>query len=166
MILGTESTGKTTLCQRLAAHYRTNYIEEAGRLVVQDSNTTTSHDLEIIAETHARMINEQISEAQKLLFIDTDMHITMSYSQFLFNKPLNVENWISKANRADLYLFLDKDAPYIQDGGRLHKTERDALHQSHLDLLNSRNIKYHLIDGCWDVRFEKAKALIHKAFFS
>ena len=165
VILGTESTGKTTLCQRLAAHFETSYVEEAGRSLVQDSKKTSINDLERIVTAHAAMIEEQVAGAQKLLFIDTDMHITMSYSYFLFNKPLQVPEWVRKANLADLYLFLDKDAPYVQDGGRLEKKERDALHHSHLSLLDSRNIKYSIIDGNWDERFEKAKRHIIKAFF-
>ncbi len=165
VVLGTESTGKTTLCQRLAAHYKTGYVEEAGRLVVQDSKRTSSSDLERIVAAHAAMIDERVPGAQKLLFIDTDMHITMSYSNFLFNKPLEIPEWVREANRADLYLFLDKDAPYIQDGGRLERKERDELHHSHLGLLDSHNIEYNIINGNWHERFEKAKALIDNLLF-
>lgn len=165
VVLGTESTGKTTLCQRLAAHYKTSYVEEAGRLVIEDSRLTSYHDLETTARVHAEMIVEQLSKANKLLFIDTDIHITMSYSNFLFNKPLEIPEWVREANRADLYLFLDKDAPYIQDGGRLERKERDELHHSHLALLDSHNIEYNTINGNWDERFEEAKALIDNLLF-
>src|SRR5690606_22640971 len=94
VILGTESTGKTTLCQRLAAHYNTGYVEEAGRLVIKDSRNTSYHDLEITAKTHAEMIIGQERKANKLLFIDTDIHITMSYCRYLFKTDLQVADWI------------------------------------------------------------------------
>ncbi|MES2764624.1 MAG: AAA family ATPase [Bacteroidota bacterium] len=155
-ILGTESTGKTTLTQKLAQHFKTEFVPEMAREIIEKTEECTLQHLYQIAILHAETINSKIESANKLLFIDTDVNITRSYSRFLFNEELIVEDWIEKANHCDLYLFLEKDSPFVQDGTRLDKSDRDLLQQSHLTELKQRNIKYQLINGGWEEKFSKA----------
>ena len=112
-----------------------------------------------------KQINESIKTANKLLFVDTDVNITHSYGKFLFNIELDIADWIEKANKFDLYLFLDKDAQHIQDGTRLNKTQRDSLNDSHKKELENRNIPYELISGNWNERFNKSIEIINRMFF-
>ncbi|HYV94421.1 MAG TPA: AAA family ATPase [Chitinophagales bacterium] len=155
-LYGTESTGKTTLTNRLAQYFNTVGVEEKAREVIEATRDCTEKDLIQIAELHANAILEKIKTANKLLFVDTDINITCSYSRFLFNKELKVPQWIEEANRFDLYLFLENDSPYIQDGTRLKKHERDLLNESHKKLLMEKGLSYITIDGDWETRFRKA----------
>jgi HTH-type transcriptional repressor of NAD biosynthesis genes len=115
-IVGTESTGKSTLAKRLAEHYKTIYVPEMAREIIEETENCTYDDLLKIAQLHTQKISESILAANKLLIVDTDLNITRSYSQFLFNKGLNVDPWIEEVNQFDLYLFLEPDCEYIQDG--------------------------------------------------
>lgn len=153
VLLGTESTGKTTLTQQLATYFDTNFVSEAGRDIVDNSYECSPNHLLLIAQTHARAIKQALPLANKILFIDTDIHITNSYSQFLFGKPLDVSPDIYDINCADLYLFLDNDAPFVQDGTRLDEPERNRLHDSHLAVLQACDIPLVWISGDWDERF-------------
>ncbi|HEY9195452.1 MAG TPA: AAA family ATPase [Mucilaginibacter sp.] len=154
-LYGTESTGKTTFAQKLAAHFNTVFVPEMARDILEHTDQCTEQDLQAIAGLHAQAINEQLKQANKLLFVDSDLNITRSYSRFLFNKKLEVPRWIEEANRSDLYLYLDADAPYVQDGTRLTEAERNKLDESHADELNNQGISFILIQGNnWDTRFD------------
>ncbi|WP_184544572.1 AAA family ATPase [Mucilaginibacter sp. FT3.2] len=156
-VLGTESTGKTTMVKRLAHHFHTLNVPEMGHDILERTNDCTEDDLLQIAQLHARTINEKLKEANKILFVDTDLNTTRSYSHFLFDKDLLVPEWVETANHFDLYIYLNVDAPYVQNGTRLSKEDRNRLDESHKQELASHGIHYVLIEGDdWDERFEKA----------
>ncbi|NME68599.1 AAA family ATPase [Flammeovirga aprica] len=163
-ILGTESTGKSTLTKKLAEVFKSEYVSEAGRDIVENSNTCNAHDLMDIAQTHANLILQKSKKLDRILFIDTDINITKSYSKFLFNQELYVEEWIEEANKCDLYIYLDNDAPFIQDGTRLSEPDRNTLDGFHKTQLKRAGIDYHLIQGDWNERFEKVYQLIVERF--
>jgi len=161
-ILGTESTGKSTLTKNLANFFNADYVSEVGREIVENTNTCRQEDLLKIAETHASKILLKEKALNKMLIIDTDINITKSYSKFLFNQELEVENWIDYANKCDFYLYLDNDAPFIQDGTRLSESDRNKLDRFHKKQLNKAGIDYSTINGNWEQRFEKSLQVIFK----
>ena len=165
-LYGTESTGKSTLTEKLANYYKTNFVPEMAREIIETTEEVEEKHLYQIAEVHARKINESIKTSNKLLFVDTDVNITRSYGRFLFNEELIIEDWIESANKFDLYLFLDKNAPYIQDGTRLNKIKRDQLNNFHKKELENRNIPYELVTGNWNERFNKSIEIINSMFFN
>jgi len=83
VILGTESTGKSTLTQRLAAHYTATSVSEAGRDIVPDSKAFEFEDLHLIAQEHAKRIEEAVLDKSPLVIIDTDIHPNPMRSLFL-----------------------------------------------------------------------------------
>lgn len=155
-IVGTESTGKSMLTKKLATHYNTEMVSETGRDIVDNSNQCSENDLKNIAIQHSKNIIEKEKQASGILFIDTEIHITKSYAKFLFHKELDIISWVMKANACNLYLFLENDAPYIQDGTRLSKEKRDALNRYHKAEFKKAGIKYVSIKGNWQERFEQA----------
>jgi HTH-type transcriptional regulator, transcriptional repressor of NAD biosynthesis genes len=155
-ILGTESTGKTTLTKQLAKHFNCSLVLEAGRELIPDSTKFTFEDLHLVANEHAKRIYDAILDESPLIIIDTDVHITKSYARFTFGKELPVDNHIYNTNKSDLYLYLNNDAPYYQDGTRLNKKKRDLLDQSHREVLTEHQIKLVEIAGNWQNRFEQA----------
>ncbi len=162
VVLGTESTGKTTLTHQLAAHFNCSFVLEAGRELIPDSNKFSFNDLHLVASEHAKRIEAAVLGSSPLIIIDTDIHITKSYAQFVFNKELLVNQSIYKANHAHLYLYLNNDAPYYQDGTRLNKTNRDLLDQSHRAVLEDHQINFIEVAGSWQSRFEQAVSVISK----
>jgi HTH-type transcriptional repressor of NAD biosynthesis genes len=161
VILGTESTGKTTLSKELADYYHCGLVAETARNIIANSNNFNYTDLLKIAKEHAQNIEKSIA-AHHLLIIDTDIHITNSYSKHFFNKELIVDKEIYESNRASLYLYLKNDVEYIQDGTRLNKADRDLLDISHRNNLKQHQIQTIEIFGNWLERFEKSKKYINK----
>jgi HTH-type transcriptional regulator, transcriptional repressor of NAD biosynthesis genes len=165
-LAGTESTGKSVLTERLAKHFNTSFVPEMAREIIEKTNECTPDDLYKIADIHAKAIQSKISTANKLLFADTDLIITKSYSQFLFGKELIAEPWVEEANKFDLYLFLEPDCEYIQDGTRLSISERNALSQHHKIYFEKMGIQVIAINGNWDERFRQAVDTIEQIFFN
>jgi len=162
VILGTESTGKTTLSEKLARHYKCTLVQEAGRDIVADSNFFSFDDLTLIASEHAKRIDNAILGISPLIVIDTDIHVTKSYSNFAFGRELKVDEQIFNSNRANLYLYLNNDVEYVQDGTRLSETDRNLLDLSHREILKQHSIDLVEISGNWEQRFEKAVKQIDK----
>src|SRR5437762_7429199 len=116
VIIGPESTGKSTLCEKLAAHYHTNWCPEYAReyLLKNGTNYTYENLLEI-AKGQVEMENKYIDEVKKrsqltaqsssLLFIDTDMYVMQVWCKFVFGK---VHSWVLNQiiqRKYDLYLL-------------------------------------------------------------
>lgn len=160
VILGTESTGKSTLSKNLASHFNATLVAEAGRDLIEDSNEFTVDDLYKVAHEHARRIEEAAKGESALIVIDTDVHITQSYARYFFEKPLVLDEWIYDSNKADLYLYLCNDVPHVQDGTRLSKEERNKLDASHREILNTSGIRFVEIKGDWLNRQDRAIELI------
>jgi HTH-type transcriptional repressor of NAD biosynthesis genes len=159
-ILGTESTGKTTLAEKLAAYYKCRIVTEAGRDVIDDSKDFCFADLGLVATEHAKRIDAAVEGDHPLIIMDTDVYITKSYANFMFEKELEVSTAIMDSNKAQLYLYLMNDVPYLQDGTRLIETERNLLDISHRKVLLRHNISFKEITGNWEERFLTAVAHI------
>ena len=129
-ILGTESCGKTTLVRNLAKYFNTSHVEEAGRYICDEAggidNMQKYHYFDILFK-HKNDEKEALEHANKVLFIDTDSLITLYYYQLGFKDNdkvdcsfKNIAQGISLLNNYDLYLFLEPDVEWVQDGTRTY----------------------------------------------
>lgn len=166
VILGTESTGKTTLTEKLSKYFNCSFVMEAGRDIIANSNSFTFDDLHLVAQEHAKRIDKKNLAENPLVIIDTDIHTTKSYSRFIFEKEIEISADIYNSNKANLYLYLNNDVEYLQDGTRLSEEKRNLLDLSHRQVLLDHNIDIVDIKGDWDERFEKAVEQINKLIIS
>ncbi len=172
-IIGTESCGKTVLVRNLANYFNTTHVEEAGRYICDDAggidNMQPYHYFEILFK-HKQLEKEALKEANKVLIIDTDSLITLYYYQLGFEdtNELNsafsdIAKGISVLNDYDLYIFLEPDVEWVQDGTRTYG-EQDVREENNNKLkkiFDDNNIKYVCINGDYHERYEKAKKLIN-----
>lgn len=161
-ILGTESTGKSVLTEQLAAHFRADFVGEAARDLIADSTSFNRADLLRVAAEHARRIATARTTAGPLLLLDTDIHITQSYARLTESSYLDLPAETYALNRADLYLYLLPDVPFVQDGTRLPAAERLLLDQAHRQTLADFGVSYQEIGGDWPARFRRAVALVEE----
>ena len=162
VFLGTESTGKTVMTNKLSEYFGANTVSEAGRDLISDSKEFEFSDLKKVYTEHASRIENVDKSKSFLLLTDTDINITKSYSEFIFARSLPVSEEIIEKNKAHLYLYLTKDAEYIQDGTRLEIDERNKLDESHRKVLKENGIDFLEISGTWDEREIWAKHHIEK----
>lgn len=89
LLIGGESTGKSTLSISLARHYNTCWLEEVGRDLSARSGTDQwmiPQDFTDILLQHKQKEIDLIPTANKVLFEDTDCLITLFYLHFLGGK--------------------------------------------------------------------------------
>ena len=171
-VVGTESCGKSTLVRNLAKYFNTNYVSEAGRDVCDEAggidNMQTYHYLKILLE-HKKTEETSLQTANKVLLIDTDSLITLYYYMLGFKDNINdaigeIAKNISKLNKYDLYIFLEPDVKWVQDGTRTYGDTqiREKNNKLLKEIFKDNNINYITISGDYEQRYEKAKQLIKK----
>jgi HTH-type transcriptional repressor of NAD biosynthesis genes len=165
VLLGTESTGKTTLTHKLAEYFRCGSVKEAARDIIENSCSFEIADLYKVALAHAERIEKAVLGQSPLVIIDTDIHLTKSYADFTFGKKLTVSDKIYESNKADLYLYLNNDTKFVQDGTRLSETDRNLLDISHRKILKQHHITLTEIAGNWEQRFENAVKAVNRLIF-
>jgi len=161
---GPESTGKSTLAPELAKHFDTIWLPEYGRTYCEVFGLAlTMADLLAIGRTHAAMTETAKRFANRRLILDTDPLMTAAWAEMLFHQS---DPWFGGfQDTADLYLLLDIDIPWIDDGTRFFGSEeqRRKFFDCSRDQLERRGIPYALISGPAEERFDRSIAAIEKA---
>ena len=82
VIIGGESTGKSTLCAQLAAHYNTSWVREFAREFLEKQQCTYAYsDLIKIALGQLASENIAVNKANQYLFCDTNLHVIKVWSE-------------------------------------------------------------------------------------
>jgi NadR type nicotinamide-nucleotide adenylyltransferase len=147
--IGPESTGKSTLCTKLAEHYSTNWCREYAReYLLKNGTIYTFEDLLNIAEgqlkleeeaTHEciRLHIEQNKQGRPVLFIDTDMYVMKVWCEFVFGKchPKILNQIVER--KYEGYLLCKPDLPWVKDELREYPdlVTRETLYHHYKDLL-------------------------------
>lgn len=163
-IFGPESTGKSVLTKRLAAHYATVYAPEyaRGMLALQDDKVYLE-DIPRIARGHMASEDAIVKQANRLVFLDTDLITTTIWSDVLFGQ---CPQWIkdeADRRRYDLYLLMDVDTPWVDDRQRFMPDNREEFLARFERELVMRGRPYVKISGSWDERFAKAVSAVDGA---
>ena len=160
VVIGPESTGKSTLCQQLAAHYGVSWVPEYAReYLLQHGTNYTYDDLLTIAKAQLALEEEYLSRAKgPALFIDTDMYVMKVWCEFVYGK---CHQWILDRlaeRNYDFYFLCDIDLPWIQDGLREYPdiVNRQKLYRMYKDILINQSVPWMEISGTEEARLEKA----------
>jgi NadR type nicotinamide-nucleotide adenylyltransferase len=175
VVLGPESTGKSTLCEALAKHYQTLWCPEYARQFLNEHGVAyTYEDLLTIAKGQLAgedKFTQQAAEKQanggsNKLIIDTDMYVMKVWSEYVFNNcdPFILEQ--INLRSYDLYLLCDIDLPWTKDEMREYPDEapRKELFTIYKEILINQNTPWGIVHGVGDARLQNAIQLIEKAF--
>lgn len=93
VLMGAESTGKTTLAAALAKHYKTAWAAEYLRLFVDNKGALPEEsDVYAIAQGHLKLVAQVRPRARRVLFVDTDLFTTCVYQRIYFGScPSDIE---------------------------------------------------------------------------
>src|SRR5215208_6749056 len=99
VVLGPESTGKSTLCMELAKHYQTSWVPEYARTYLNENGMNYSYqDLLTISKGQVALEEKYLNELKRkpvsenaplpkhtsLLFVDTNMYVMKLWCEFVF----------------------------------------------------------------------------------
>ncbi len=171
VIIGPESTGKSSLCEQLAEHFKTLWVPEYAREYLTTNGTAYTYgDLLKIAKGQIKS-EERIAVALlqtsnlkpqtsnlKPLFIDTDLYVIKVWSEFVFGKCNNMILTQIANREYDLYLLCNIDLPWIADELREYPDyeTRKKLYCFYRDLLINQNTKWVEISGNYEQRLQSA----------
>ena len=112
LILGPESTGKSTLAADLAAHFGEPWVPEFAREYLEKLNRAYAfEDLSVIAKGQIEREDEIAQNAKKFLFVDTDLRVIKVWSEHKFD---TVAGWILEEIEGRTYskiLITDVEIP-------------------------------------------------------
>jgi NadR type nicotinamide-nucleotide adenylyltransferase len=168
VVIGPESSGKSTLCAHLADYYNTLWCPEFAREYLLINGTAyTIDDLITIAkgqldavQKHIAALQSQIDQTAivKPLIIDTDMYVMKVWAEYVFgNCPTFILDEINKQHY-DLYLLCKPDIPWVKDELREYPDEkpRQELFQIYKDILINQQTPWVEICGGFETRNQKA----------
>jgi NadR type nicotinamide-nucleotide adenylyltransferase len=121
LILGPESTGKSTLAEKLAEHYSEPWVPEVAREYLEQLDRPYGYDdLLQIGRQQMQLEDEMAAGAKNHLFCDTDLRVIQVWSQHRFGK---VDPWVLEEitrRTYDLILLCAPDLPWQEDPLREH----------------------------------------------
>ncbi|HMI78219.1 MAG TPA: ATP-binding protein [Ferruginibacter sp.] len=182
VVVGPESTGKSSLCEQLAEHYHTVWVKEYAREYLLKNRTDYSFE-NLLDVARGQIENEELavdrlslteksSHEQRstvndqLLFIDTDMYVMKVWCEFVFDK---CHHWILNRiveRKYDLYLLCNIDLPWVKDELREYPDliNRQKLYHHYKDILINQHVPWIDISGNYEERLQKAVEAVDQLF--
>lgn len=191
VVIGPESTGKSSLCEALSKHYQTIWCREYAReYLIENGKDYSYHDLLSIAKGQIALEENCIKEVReiggakgqnlenslldnpsdflssRLLFIDTDMYVMKVWCEYVFNRCHNFILEEIASRKYDLYLLCDTDLPWVADELREYPDEhsRKELFEIYLDILVNQEVPFSIINGQDNMRIANAIKVLEELF--
>jgi len=163
-VYGPESTGKTQLAQKLAAHFGAPLVAEYAREFWDAHGVITLEDIPGIAREQWRREDVAAAGSPGLVICDTDSLTTVLWSDLLYGTcPEDIRRGADRRARDyALYLLLDIDVPFAPDPQRCFPDPADREKGLRLwrGALERRQLPFELISGSWTERERRAIAAV------
>ncbi|MGL6075161.1 MAG: AAA family ATPase [Fimbriiglobus sp.] len=169
VLVGAESTGKTTLARDLAEALQTVWIPEYGREYWEakmrrgEANVWRPEEFVTIAQTQCEQENEAARRANRVVIGDTDAFATrIWFRRYMETWSAEVDAVAQAHRRPDLYLLTDVNTPFEQDGTRDGELIRGWMHETFVSELIADNRPFLHLTGTRAERLETALDAIAK----
>jgi len=160
VIIGAESTGKTTLAIALADHYQTTWVPEFGRLYTEARRPRgelwRSDEFTFIATEQVRMEDALERSANRVLICDTDAFATAIWHERYLGQPSPDVLAVAAGRRYDLYILTDVDTPFVPDDIRDGESIRGWMHKRFQDELSRMGVPVLVLSGPHEQRLAAA----------
>jgi NadR type nicotinamide-nucleotide adenylyltransferase len=165
VVIGPESTGKSTLCEQLATKYKTAWVPEYARKYLLELGRPYHYDdLLVIARGQVEQEDRLcVTLKTPLVFIDTDMYVMKVWCEFVFGKCHSyILDEIVK-RKYDTYLLCNTDLPWVADELREYPDleSRERLFHIYKDLMINQSTPWAEISGDYEQRLQKAISMVN-----
>ena len=163
VLLGAESTGKSTLAAALARRYDTVWNPEYGRPYTQIGREReaawTSEEFTHIARIHCWYEDFLAELARDVLFVDTDAFTTAVFHEVYLGRPTSAFAELV-ARRYDLFVVCGLDVPWRHDGIREFDEQRRTMHERYVARAVESGSPWVLVEGSLEERLATAAAAV------
>ena len=143
IVIGPESSGKTTLCNELSKHFNLPFSKEYAREYLENLNSNyTQDDLLKIAKG-------QLQTENGLQLLDTDLITLKIWSEYKYG---SCDKWIlnqieKQKSEKRFYLLCRPDIPWQPDKQRENPSDREAIFEIYKEELEYLGHKYFIVEG-------------------
>lgn len=162
-ITGPESTGKSTLAEKLAKHFNTDYIPEYSRTYLENfEGQYTENDVVEIAKKQHELILKEEDKNPELLIADTEIIVCKIWIEYVFKHPNDMIEELLRRQNFDLYLLCDIDLPWVYDPLRENPNieERKELFEIYKNTLTKMNVPFGIVRGDDEERVNNSLEII------
>ncbi len=165
-ITGPESTGKSTLAEKLAQYYKTDFVPEYSRTYLENFEGQYTEDdvVEIARCQHNLILEKMTQQATSLLIADTEIIVCKIWIEYVFGHSNEIVDNILQEQDFDLYLLCDIDLPWVYDPLRENPDfeERKELFEIYRNTLEQMNVRFEVVRGDDEERVRNAINIIEK----
>lgn len=165
-VVGAESTGKSWLCEALATHYQSTWVQEYARTYFNDSDiyNYSLNDLEHIAEEQLRQEKNALTQASRFLFCDTAMLTLEIWAELEFESMSPRLKSLVDQGDYDFYLLCDNAVAWEPDPQRLNKFSRALIFEMNQKAIENLPKPYAVVSGQGEERIQNAVKVLRKEF--
>jgi NadR type nicotinamide-nucleotide adenylyltransferase len=165
VVIGPESTGKSTLSEKLATHFKTVWTPEYARgYIDQLSRPYEQHDLLEIAAGQLALERQLAAKANNILICDTDLYVVKVWSEHKYGDcDARILNHIAQ-QQCDLYLLTYIDLPWEEDPQREYPDPemRTYFYNVYRDIVMQSGTAWTDIRGSYEEREAHAIAAVQQ----
>lgn len=169
VVIGPESTGKSTLSAALAEELGTVWVPEYAREYLENLDRPyEQQDLLKIAKGQLELEDKLAVKANNLLICDTDLHVIQVWCHARYNSSHRFITENIAARKYDMYLLTNIDTIWEDDPLREHPLpeERKYFYNIYRDIVQNSGLPWADISGTHEERLKKALAVIQEHILS
>ncbi len=167
MVIGPESTGKSTLCADLSAYFQTATLPEYARVYLESNGAGYTYQdvLNMIRgqlESERNFVEE--NEGSPFIILDTNYLTFKVWIQEKYKREEPLIEELLKVDDYTHYLLCDVDIPWKHDALREHPNPQDRrrLLSAYWSILEINKLPFSVLKGTRQQRLEIAKNIVNK----
>lgn len=165
VVIGPESTGKSTLSEALAKALNTVWVPEFARHYLEQLNRPyNENDLLEIAKGQKRSEEEMMVKANRFLICDTNLYVLKVWSEHKYGRCDKLVLETIASQQYDFYLVTYIDTNWEFDPLREHpqKEMRLYFYKQFEDLVINSNIPFLVVKGDENNRLQSALSVVNQ----
>ena len=143
IVTGPESSGKSTLCKALSAHFKTPYSEEFARGFLDELGRNYKKD------DLLKIAKGQLNSEENTQLLDTDLITIKIWSEYKYG---SCDKWIlaqieKQKSENRFYLLCKPDIPWKADPQRENSNDREEFFEIYKKEIESLGHDYFIVEG-------------------